>query len=699
MYVVEREFHGRKISFESGRIAKQASGAVVVRAGDTVVLVTACMGAKKDGDFLPLTIDYVEKAYAAGKIPGSFFRREGKLSEHETLISRLMDRPCRPLFPEFFNHEVQVVATVMSCDEENDPDVLAMCGASAALSVSELPFEGPIAGVRVGRLNGKLVINPKRSDLHKLDINMFVAGSRDAIVMVEGEAMQVPEKELTEALFYAHKEIQVLIEMQLDLQSKVGKSKVEVAPPSRDEALIAKMTAFMKPRIDKAIRTVEKLARRDLMGAVKKEAAAEFIKEGDQNAEAMAKVLNRTFEDTLYKMVREMAVNEKRRIDGRDSKTVRPIAIDVGLLPRTHGSAMFQRGETQAIVVATLGTNEEAQILDTLAGESSKRFMLHYNFPAYSVGETKPMRGPGRREVGHGFLAERAVKAVLPEEKEFPYVLRIVSEITESNGSSSMASVCGSSLALMDAGVPVKAPVAGVAMGLIKEGDASVVLTDILGDEDHLGDMDFKVCGTQKGITAIQMDIKIKGLSQATMSEALEQAREARLHILGEMQRAISTPRSDLSKHAPRIVTIKINPDKIRDIIGPGGKMIRSITESCGVKIEVTDDGTVNVAGNNPANIDSAMKIIKSLTAEAEIGKLYKGIVKRIADFGAFVELFPGTDGLVHISQLAEERVRRVEDVVQEGDEVWVKVLEIDRQGKIRLSLKDATAERSAQNG
>jgi polyribonucleotide nucleotidyltransferase len=657
------------------------------------------MGAKKDGDFLPLTIDYVEKAYAAGKIPGSFFRREGKLSEHETLISRLMDRPCRPLFPEFFNHEVQVVATVMSCDEENDPDVLAMCGASAALSVSELPFEGPIAGVRVGRLNGKLVINPKRSDLHKLDINMFVAGSRDAIVMVEGEAMQVPEKELTEALFYAHKEIQVLIEMQLDLQSKVGKSKVEVAPPSRDEALIAKMTAFMKPRIDKAIRTVEKLARRDLMGAVKKEAAAEFIKEGDQNAEAMAKVLNRTFEDTLYKMVREMAVNEKRRIDGRDSKTVRPIAIDVGLLPRTHGSAMFQRGETQAIVVATLGTNEEAQILDTLAGESSKRFMLHYNFPAYSVGETKPMRGPGRREVGHGFLAERAVKAVLPEEKEFPYVLRIVSEITESNGSSSMASVCGSSLALMDAGVPVKAPVAGVAMGLIKEGDASVVLTDILGDEDHLGDMDFKVCGTQKGITAIQMDIKIKGLSQATMSEALEQAREARLHILGEMQRAISTPRSDLSKHAPRIVTIKINPDKIRDIIGPGGKMIRSITESCGVKIEVTDDGTVNVAGNNPANIDSAMKIIKSLTAEAEIGKLYKGIVKRIADFGAFVELFPGTDGLVHISQLAEERVRRVEDVVQEGDEVWVKVLEIDRQGKIRLSLKDATAERSAQNG
>jgi polyribonucleotide nucleotidyltransferase len=473
--------------------------------------------------------------------------------------------------------------------------------------VSELPFEGPIAGVRVGRLNGKLVINPKRSDLHKLDINMFVAGSRDAIVMVEGEAMQVPEKELTEALFYAHKEIQVLIEMQLDLQSKVGKSKVEVAPPSRDEALIAKMTAFMKPRIDKAIRTVEKLARRDLMGAVKKEAAAEFIKEGDQNAEAIAKVLNRTFEDTLYKMVREMAVNEKRRIDGRDSKTVRPIAIDVGLLPRTHGSAMFQRGETQAIVVATLGTNEEAQILDTLAGESSKRFMLHYNFPPFSTGETGRFGMTSRRETGHGDLAERSLAPFIPSETEFPYTIRVVSDILESNGSSSMATVCAGSLALFHAGVPLKAAVAGIAMGLIMEGDRVAVLSDILGDEDFLGDMDFKVTGTDKGITACQMDIKIEGLSVDIMRTALAQARDGRLHILGIMNQHMSAPNADLSPFAPKLTTITIPVEMIGAVIGPGGEMIRSIVKETGAEINIDDDGTITIAAVNQESADAAI--------------------------------------------------------------------------------------------
>lgn len=693
MYKVQREFHGRTLTIEAGRIAKQAAGSALVSFGDAVVLVTACFGPDKDADFFPLTVDYVEKQYSAGKIPGGFFKREGKLSEKETLVSRLIDRPIRPLFPEGFSREVQVVATVLSSDGENDTDVLAMCGASAALAVSELPFEGPIAGVRVGRKDGKLLINPTQSQVDSLDLNFIVAGTRDAIVMVEGGAQEVPESGVLEALFFAHDELQTIIDMQLELKEQVGKPVMELAEKSFDQAMYDTMVSFVTPLLDKAVRTAEKHARKDAIGAVKEQLLAKFITDGLENADGIAKLAGKALEDAHYDTVRNMALHEGVRLDGRDTKTVRPISIEVGWLPRTHGSALFTRGETQSIVVSTLGTEAEAQRIDNIMGETSKTFMLHYNFPPFSVGEARPMRGPGRREIGHGALAERAVKAVVPSISEFPYVIRVVSEITESNGSSSMATVCGASLSLMDAGVPIKAPVAGVAMGLIKSGEKYVVLTDILGDEDHLGDMDFKVCGTEAGITALQMDIKIKGLSREIVDAAMTQARDGRLHILNEMGKVITANRSELSKHAPRIVQLKINPDKIRDIIGPGGKTIRSITESCGVKMEVTDDGTVSIASNDSQSVKNAMSIIESLTQEATVGKIYKGIVKRIADFGAFVEILPGTDGLVHISQIAEEKIRRVEDVLSEGDEVMVKVLEIDRQGKIRLSMKEVVQE------
>ena len=697
MHIIEREFHGRTLRIESGRIAKQAAGAALVTYGESMVLVTACYGAEKDGDFFPLTVDYVEKTYAAGKIPGGFFRREGKLSEKETLVSRLIDRPVRPLFPEGFHREVQVVATVLSADDQNDTDVLAMCGASAALAISELPFEGPLAGVRVVRVNGKLLINPMMSQMQNAELNFIVAGTKDAIVMVEGGAAEVPESEVLEALFYAHEQLQVVNDMQRELQSKLGKPKMEFKPVEYDAALLGKMRGVVVPKLKEAIKVREKLARRDAVGAAREALFSEFVKEGDASAELNAKIAAKVFEDCHYNVVRDLAIDEGVRLDGRDTKTVRPIAIEVGLLPRTHGSALFTRGETQSIVVTTLGTESEAQRIDNLLGEASKTFMLHYNFPPFSVGETKPMRGPGRREIGHGALAERAVRSMVPEGKAFPYVIRVVSEITESNGSSSMATVCGASLSMMDAGVPIKAPVAGVAMGLIKRDDKYVVLTDILGDEDHLGDMDFKVCGTSKGITALQMDIKIKGLSRDIMDKAMAQARDGRLHILGEMAKAIGTHRGQLSQYAPRIVTMKINPDKIRDIIGPGGKTIRSITESCGVKIEVTDDGTVSIASNDNTKVNNAIAIIESLTQEAVVGKIYKGVVKRLADFGAFVEIIPGTDGLVHISQIAEEKIRRVDDVLSEGDEVWVKVLEVDRQGKIRLSMKEAASDMKQQ--
>jgi polyribonucleotide nucleotidyltransferase len=690
MHIVEREFHGRTLKIESGRIAKQAAGSALVTYGESMVLVTACYGPEKDVDFFPLTVDYFEKTYAAGKIPGGFFRREGKLSEKETLVSRLIDRPCRPLFPENFHREVQVIATVLSADDENDTDTLAMIGASAALTISDLPFEGPIAGVRVGRINGKLVINPKQSETANSDMNFIIAGTRDAIVMVEGGAQEVPENEVLEALFYAHEQMQVINDMQLELQKKVGLPKMEVKAKEYDQAMYDSMVKFVTPLLSEAIKVREKHARGDAVGGCHEKLVTQFVKEGDEKAAAVAKLARKAFEDTHFNVVRNLALDHGQRLDGRNTTTVRPIAIEVGFLPRTHGSSLFTRGETQAIVVSTLGTEAEAQRIDSLMGDASKTFMLHYNFPPFSVGETKPMRGPGRREIGHGALAERAIRAVVPDIKKFPYVVRIVSEITESNGSSSMATVCGSSLALMDAGVPIKAPVAGVAMGLIKSDSKYVVLTDILGDEDHLGDMDFKVCGTSKGITALQMDIKIKGLSRDIMDKAMLQARDGRMHILDEMAKAISSSRQDLSRYAPRIVQIKINPDKIRDIIGPGGKTIRSITESCGVKMEVTDDGTVSIASNDGQKVKNAIAIIESLTQEAVVGKVYKGIVKRLADFGAFVEILPGTDGLVHISQISEEKIRRVDDVLSEGDEVMVKVLEIDRQGKIRLSIKEA---------
>jgi polyribonucleotide nucleotidyltransferase len=697
MHVIEREFHGRKLRIETGRIAKQASGSALVTYGESMVLVTACYGAEKDAGFFPLTVDYIEKTYAAGKIPGGFFRREGKLSEKETLVSRLIDRPCRPLFPEGFTREVQVVATVLSADDENDTDVLAVCGASAALTVSELPFEGPLAAVRVARVGGKLVINPTKSQLTQTDLNFIVAGTGDAIVMVEGGAQEVPEADVLSALFYAQEELQVINQMQRELQAKVGKTRMEFVPATFDQALIDRMTGFVTPLLEQAVQNREKHVRGDAVGAAKKALIAEFVKEGDANAALHAKIAGKVFEDTHYNVVRDLALDKGVRLDGRDTRTVRPISIEVGLLPRTHGSALFTRGETQSIVVSTLGTEAEAQRIDSLLGDQPKTFMLHYNFPPFSVGETKPMRGPGRREIGHGALAERAVRAVIPDMKSFPYVIRIVSEITESNGSSSMATVCGSSLSLMDAGVPIKAPVAGVAMGLINKGDKFVVLTDILGDEDHLGDMDFKVCGTEKGITALQMDIKIKGLRREIMDQAMNQAREGRLHILGEMNKAIAASRSSLSRYAPKIVTMKINQDKIRDVIGPGGKMIRSITESCGVKMEVSDDGTVSIASSDEQKIKNAMAIVESLTQEAVVGKIYKGVVKRIVDFGAFVEVIPGTDGLVHRTQISDARVHRVEDFLSEGDEVWVKVLEIDRQGKISLSMKEALSDLKEQ--
>lgn len=691
VHKIEKEIFGKKISMESGKVAKLANGSVVIQSEDSKVLVTVGLGEEKDADFLPLSVDYVEKTYAAGKIPGGYFKREGRQSENELLTCRLIDRPVRPLFPKGFRNELQVIATVISADENADTAVLSITGASAALTISAAPFEGPIAGVRVIRVDGKLIINPAHKLLEKADLNFVVAGTKDAIVMVEGGAEQVPEKEVLEAIYFAHKEMQPLIEMQEELRGLCGKEKVEFTPIQYDEAKIEEISNFLKPLIGDAVKIQTKQERGAKLKEIKQQAKDKFIIEDAENADELAECVSKAYDQTTYNSVRTMAFNEKVRIDGRDFKTVRPIDIEVGYLPRAHGSALFTRGETQAIVVATFGLESEAQYLDPLVGnDDKKRFMLHYNFPPFCVGEVRFLRGPGRREIGHGALAERALSYVMPKDEDFPYVVRIVSEITESNGSSSMASVCGATLALLQGGVPLKAPVAGVAMGLMAEDENFAILTDILGDEDHLGDMDFKVCGSEKGITALQMDIKIKGLSQEIMNKALEQAREARLHILSKMNEVIAEPQEELSRYAPKMKIIKVNPDKVRDIIGPGGKTIRSITESHDVKIDIDDNGTVKIAGVDPMALKGAISIIESLTAEAKIGEVYNGIVKRIADFGAFVEILPGVDGLVHISQLAEEKVRRVTDVVNEGDQVPVKVLDIDRQGKIRLSRKDA---------
>jgi polyribonucleotide nucleotidyltransferase len=681
---------GRALTLETGRLAKQAHGSILVTYGETMVLVTAVSQDERPGlDFFPLTCEFVEKTYAAGKIPGGFFKREARQREEEILTCRIIDRPLRPLFPDGFKRDTQVIATVLSSDKQNKADVLALTGASAALHISDIPWSGPIVGIRVGRIDGEFVVYPTVDQIEKSDIDLVVACSRDAIVMVEGGAAEASEAEVIDALMFAHKSAQPVLDLIEKLRAAVGKAKKPFAPPKLDAAIKARVAQIVDGDLSSATRVTDKKARYDGYTTLKKKLAETLSAELGDKWASVEKLVKEEFEERKAHVVRSYVLNEGKRIDGRDTRTIRPIMTEAGLLPRVHGSALFQRGETQAIVTTTLGTSTDEQKIDGLMGESWKRFYLHYNFPPFSTGETKPMRGPGRREIGHGALAERALVRMMPPQEKFPYTIRIVSETLESNGSSSMAAVCGGCMSLMDAGVPVKAPVAGIAMGLIMEGDKYAVLSDILGDEDHLGDMDFKVCGTSRGITAIQMDIKIEGLKREILVQALEQAREGRIHILGKMLETLPTARPELSKYAPRITTIKVKPDQIRLVIGPGGKTIKGIVDQTGVAIDVEDDGTVNVASSDPDAVKKALDIIRGLTAEAEVGAVYKGTVKRIADFGAFVEIMPNTDGLVHISELAHTRVERVEDVVKEGDEVEVKVLSIDREGKVRLSRRE----------
>jgi polyribonucleotide nucleotidyltransferase len=691
---VELDFHGRPLSIEVGRLAKQADGAALICYGETVVLVTAVAAKelKMETDFFPLTVDYQEKTFAAGKIPGGFFKREGRPSEKEILTCRLIDRSIRPLFSEGLRCETQVIATVLSADRENDPDVVAMLGTSVALHVSDIPFNGPLAGVRVGRIEGQWVINPTQSQLMESDIDIFLSGSRDAIVMVEGGAQMVPEDEILEALFAGHEAIQPLLQIQEEIRREIGKTKREVPLAELHHGVVRRVEELALAKLKLALEIPEKLERYKRIAEVKSEVVPQALAEFPDKQ----KDIKGAFEELKRNVFRGLVIHQERRIDGRGLRDIRPITCEVEALPRTHGSAIFTRGETQALVVTTLGTASDEQRVDALIGEHFKKFMLHYNFPPFSVGEVKFLRGPGRREIGHGNLAERALLPVLPPEENFPYTVRIVSEILESNGSTSMATVCGGSLSLMDAGVPVSAPVAGIAMGLIKEGEHVRVLSDILGDEDHLGDMDFKVAGTGNGVTSLQMDIKISGVNREIMRQALHQAKEGRLHILGIMNATLPAARTNVSGHAPRIITIKVKPDKIREIIGPGGKVIRGIIEATGVKMDVEDDGTVTIASSDEAASSKAIEMVQRIAAEAEVGKIYKGTVRKIVEFGAFVEILPGTDGLVHISQLAPERVRKVSDVLKEGDEVMVKVLEIDRQGKIRLSRKEALQETGA---
>lgn len=685
---VEVGFSGRTITIATGKMAKQANGAVVVSCGDTMVLVTAvaAKSAKEGQDFFPLTVNYQEKAYAGGKIPGGFFKREGRPSDNETLTCRLIDRPIRPLFPENFLNDTQIMATVISADRDNDPGILSMIGASAALEVSDIPFFGPIAGVKVGRVDGCFVANPTAEQLEKSDIEIVVAASKDAVIMVEGGAAIVPEDDMLEAIFFGHAAVQPILAAQEELKKKAGAPKREIAPSAVDEVLKGKVRELAYGKMKEAVRIKAKQERHDRIDAISDEARAALAVEYEGRDKEIKGILG----DFEYELVREHILKDGERIDGRDTKTIRPIATEVSLLPRAHGSALFTRGETQALVAATLGTSIDEQRIDSLYGESKKRFLLHYNFPPFSVGETSFRLAPGRREIGHGALAERALERVLPKHDDFPYTIRVVSDTLESNGSSSMATVCGGSLSMMDAGIPIKAPVAGIAMGLIKEGEDVAILSDILGDEDHLGDMDFKVAGTSEGVTALQMDIKITGVSKDIMKRALAQAREGRLHILGKMEESLSVPRSELSTYAPRITTIWVKTDKIRDVIGSGGKNVRSITEATGVTIDIEDTGKINIASSDKAACDLAIKMIRDLTAEAEEGKLYMGTVKKVMEFGAFVEIFPGTDGLVHISELDTTRVKNVTDVLKEGDKVLVKCIGIDKQGKIKLSRKEA---------
>jgi len=686
----EFQYGDRLVKLETGEIARQADGAVMIDVDGTTLLVTV-VGKKQPsgGDFFPLTVNYQEKTYAAGKIPGGFFKREGRPSEKETLTSRLIDRPIRPLFPEGYTNEVQIIATVVSLNPEVDPEIPALLGASAALAVSGLPFNGPVGAASVGYKDGEYLLNPTAAALKESKLQLVVAGTAHAVLMVESEADNLSEEVMLGAVLFGHQQMQVAINAINEFAATAGAGIVEWVAPEVNAELKKQVTAEVEAGIKAAYQVAEKLVRQEQLKEIRNAVVEKLVANGEYAESDIRGII----EHLEYSIVRNAILNEGKRIDGRELDKIRPITVRTGVLPRTHGSALFTRGETQALVVATLGTQRDAQIIDALAGEYKEPFMLHYNFPPYSVGETGFVGSPKRREIGHGRLAKRGVAAVLPNMDEFPYTIRVVSEVTESNGSSSMASVCGSSLALMDAGVPIKSPVAGIAMGLIKEGDSFAVLSDIMGDEDHLGDMDFKVAGSVDGITALQMDIKIDGITAEIMKSALEQAKHGRLHILGEMNKALSATREEMSDFAPRIITFKIDPAKIREVIGKGGATIRSITELTGASVDLTDDGIVKVASVDKAAGEEARRMIEEITAEVEVGKIYEGKVVRLMDFGAFVTILPGKDGLVHISQISDERVDKVSDKLNEGDVVKVKVLEIDRQGRVRLSMKEVEAE------
>jgi polyribonucleotide nucleotidyltransferase len=683
----------KEILFSIGHVAKQAHGSNMAYFGDSAVLSTVCCAKEPRAgmDFLPLTVDYIERTFAAGKIPGGFYKREGRPRDHETLTSRIIDRSVRPMLPKTWRCETQVISTVLSYDPDFPTDVTALNGVSLALTLSDVPFAGPLGAVRVGRVDGQLVANPSSAERLVSELDLFVSCSDSAVVMVEGGGDEVAESVVVDALLYAFESVQPIIQFQRDLQAEVGRTKREVPPEVKDDALTHRVHELATPSLSQAVVVPDKHARYDAIDGAKASALAALKEElGEETYAEKEKLAKGAFEGLKASLVRKMIVHDKKRIDGRGLADIRPILCEVGILERVHGSALFQRGETQAVVTTTLGTSADEQKLDTLEGFSFKRFLLHYNFPPYSVGETKFLRSPGRREIGHGALAERAVERLVPSQDDFSYTLRTVSEITESNGSSSMATVCGATLSMLDAGVPMRAMAAGIAMGLIEQDGQIAVLSDILGDEDHLGDMDFKVCGTDKGITAVQMDIKLTGVSRETLETALNQARDGRLHILNEMRKVIDAPRPDISKWAPRITKLKIKQERIKDVIGPGGKVVKDIVAKTSVSIDIGDDGTVSIASSNSDMVDKAMKMIKDITREPEIGKIYLGNVRKVTDFGAFVEIFPGTDGLVHISDLAEKRVNKVEDIIREGDEVLVKVTSIDRQGKIRLSRKEA---------
>ncbi|APS00195.1 polyribonucleotide nucleotidyltransferase [Pajaroellobacter abortibovis] len=695
------EINGKPFTIETGRLAKFAHGSVVVTYGESVVLVTAVSGEVRPGlDFFPLTCEYIEKAAAAGKFPGGFFKREGRQRDEEILVSRLIDRPCRPLFPEGYRNDTQVIATVLSLDRDNPTDVLSVTGAAAALHISNIPWNGPLCGIRVARVEGKWIAFPTFEEQVKADINLVVAVSRNAIVMVEGEANEATEEDIVAALEFARQASEPVLHLIDRIRQLTGKEKQPFEPVSLEEKIAERVREICDPPLKEATLIKEKEKRYEAYKGIKEKLCAALTSElGEEAFSDLEKLIREEFEARKYHLVRDYILTQHTRIDGRKAKEIRPIATEVGLLPRAHGSALFQRGETQAMVTTTLGTSSDEQKIDALTGERWKRFLVHYNFPPFATGEVKPLRGPNRREIGHGALAERALAHVIPSQEHFPYTIRVVSETLESNGSSSMAAVCGGTLSLMDAGVPIKAPVAGIAMGLITDGKQAFVLSDILGDEDHLGDMDFKVCGTAQGITAIQMDIKVSGLKSEVLMEALAQAREGRLFILNKMLETLNSPRNELSKHAPRITTIKINPDQIRLVIGPGGKTIKGIIDQTGVAIDVEDNGIVHVASSDSEAVQKALGIIKRITAEPEVGAIYKGIVQRITTFGAFVELLPGIDGLLHISEIAHHRVERVEDVLKEGDSIEIKVIEISRDGKIRLTRRELLPSPDGEKG